>query len=60
MMDDTNLNPTTNEERAEVHITLNFRGVTANPATIFDALQTLGTVQADKVPTGKRYEFIIS
>jgi hypothetical protein len=60
MMDDTNQNPVRNEKRGEVHISLVFDGVDINPALIFDAIQTLGTVQADKVPAGGRYEFIIT
>lgn len=59
-MDDTTLNPVGTEKRGEVQITLVFDGVDANPALIFDALQTLGTVQTDKVPTRKNYNFIIS
>ncbi len=60
MMDDTNLNPVSTEDRGEVQITLTFYDVDINPATIFDALQALGTVQTDFVPTRKNYNFIIS
>lgn len=59
-MDDTDLNPVVKEQRAEVQLTLVFDGVDVNPALIFDALQTLGTVQTDKVPTRLNYNFIIS
>lgn len=61
MMDDAKRNPTSNELDAEVHVTLTFRGVTMNPATIYDAVQTLGAVvRADKVPGQGQYSFIIS
>lgn len=60
MMDDTTLNPSRTEQRGEVNITLVFDGVAINPAAIFDAIQTLGTVQTDKVPYGGNYNFIIS
>ena len=59
-MDDTKLNPVSNEKRGEVHITLTFDGVSIDPALIFDALQTLGTVQSNLVPTHKNYNFIIT
>ena len=59
-MDDTILNPSRTEKRGEVNITLVFDGVAINPAAINDALQTLGTVQTDRVPSGNRYSFIIS
>lgn len=59
-MDDTNLNPVVKEARGEVQITLVFDGVDIDPAEIFDAVQTLGTVQTDKVPTRLNYNFIIS
>lgn len=60
MMDDTTLNPARTEKRGEVNITLVFDGVEINPALIFDAIQNLGTVQTDKVPSGGNYNFIIS
>jgi hypothetical protein len=61
LMDDANLNPTSNQTDAEVHVTLVFRGVTANPATIYDAVQTLGAVvRTDMVPARNNYSFIIS
>ena len=59
-MDDTKLNPVVKEARGEVQITLVFDGVDIDPAKIFDAVQTLGTVQTDKVPTRLNYNFIIS
>jgi hypothetical protein len=59
-MDDTNLNPVLKETRGEVQLTLVFDGVDINPALIFDAIQALGTVQTDKVPTRKNYNFIIT
>lgn len=59
-MDDTNLNPVVKEARGEVQLTLVFDGVDINPGAIFDAIQTLGTVQTDKVPTRLNYNFIIS
>ena len=59
-MDDTKLNPVVKEKRGEVNITLVFDGVDINPATIFDAIQTLGTVQTDKVPAHLNYSFIIT
>jgi hypothetical protein len=59
-MDDTNLNPVVKEARGEVQVTLVFDGVDIDPGKIFDAVQTLGTVQTDKVPTRLNYNFIIS
>jgi hypothetical protein len=59
-MDDTKLNPVSTEKRGEVQVTLVFDGVDIDPAEIFDAVQTLGTVQTDKVPTRLNYNFIIS
>jgi hypothetical protein len=60
MMDDVNLNPTSTEDAGEVQITLTYKGLTINPATIFDALQTIGDVQSDFVCSGNRYNFIIT
>jgi hypothetical protein len=37
-----------------------FDGVDVNPGLIFDALKALGTVQTDKVPARKNYNFIIT
>jgi hypothetical protein len=59
-MDDTKLNPVVKEKRGEVQLTLVFDGVDIDPAEIFDAIQTLGTVQTDKVPARQNYSFIIS
>lgn len=59
-MDDTTLNPVVNEARGEVQVTLVFDGVDIDPGEIFDAVQTLGTVQTDKVPTRLNYNFIIT
>ena len=59
-MDDTNLNPVVKEKRGEVQITLVFDGVDITPGAIFDAIQTLGTVQTDKVPNRQNYNFIIT
>lgn len=59
-MDDTELNPVVTEKRGEVQLTLVFDGVDIDPGAIFDAIQTLGTVQTDKVPARLNYNFIIS
>jgi hypothetical protein len=60
MMDDTLRNPVRTDKRGEVHITLVFDGVSIDPAAINDAIQTLGTVQCDKIPQGGNYSFIIT
>lgn len=62
MMDDTvGLNPTNSEVDHEVNITLVYgAGVTFNAGTLFNALQALGTIQSDKVPTRGNYNFIIT
>ena len=59
-MDDTSLNPVTDEVDGEVQITLSFRGVDHDPGALFDALQNLGTVATDKLPTRNNYNFIVS
>lgn len=59
-MDDTSLNPVIKEARGEVQVTLVFDGVTIDPGKIFDAVQTLGTVQSDFIPARLNYNFIIS
>lgn len=59
-MDDTKLNPVRTDKRGEVHLTLVFDGVDIDPAAINDAVQTLGTVQMDKIPYGGNYSYIIS
>lgn len=60
MMDDTNLNPVVKEKRGEVHLTLTFDGVDINPGLILDAIQTLGTVQANMVPCRGEYSFLVT
>jgi hypothetical protein len=60
MMDDTVRNPTSNEARVEVHMSLVFDGVTMDPGAIMDAVKTLGTTQTDKIPAGGNYSFIIT
>lgn len=60
MMDNTTLNPVSTEDRNEVQVTLVYDGVDFNPALLLDALQTLGTVQTDKIPTRGNYNFIIT
>lgn len=60
MMDDQKQNPIRKEKRGEVNLTLVFDGVDINPGLIFDAVQTLGTVQSDVVLARGNYSFIIS
>lgn len=60
LMDDTDLNPVTDDQRGEVQVTLVFDDVDFDPGALFDALQTLGTVSTDKVPTRRNYNFVIS
>lgn len=55
------LNPTNSEVDHQVQITLTYAaGVTYDPGALFDALQALGTIQADKLPTRGELNFLIT
>lgn len=59
-MDDVQINPVTNEQRGECHITLTFDGVALNPGAIYDALKALGVVRCNLVPASGKYNFLIT
>jgi hypothetical protein len=63
-MDDANLNPVSNQTDAEVHITVVFRGLVADPAKIYDGVQAMTTaanqVRADHLPARNHYSFIVT